>query len=566
MGASKLILNRKWLTTALKASRGHLYAALFATLIGFILQIFVSLFPMVIYNKVIPNSAFDSLTTIALGMLLVIVFDFIFKIIKTRLVDAATSDLEVSLQKSLYNKVISWDLQDIPKLTGTSAALTRDLDNVAELFTSSSITVLVGIPFVIINLSIMYIIASSLAFISLTICIFIFSTSLIYYFIVRRRAEAAKNANIEKSSVFIETLNNLETIKSVGDYKFFQQRWMMAVLNNNAITSKLKKDVSDASSLQSVFTSLGQIGMLAVGAILTIQNNLSTGALFAAVILNGRTIQPLIQLSNVLTKYSTAKASVAKLDQVFQGQSSEEKRRENLRLGAIKGPVVIRNLSFSPQSSNYSILDIPNLRIPDKQKVGIVGSVGSGKSTFVKLISGVYTPSEGNITYGPYDVSALHQSDFRENVVYLGQNPGIFSGSIRENLCVGREEISDSDLNEALKLSGFESILKKFQNGLSFVVSEGGRELSGGQRQILALARAFIAKPNVIILDEPTSAMDPRHENLFVKNLGKFTSDKTFIVVTHRKPILSIVDRIIVIEDGKIILDGASKDVLKKFS
>ena len=309
---------------------------------------------------------------------------------------------------------------------------------------------------------------------------------------------------------------------------------------------------------------MGQISLLAAGAVLAINNQISTGALFAAVILNGRTIQPLIQLSNVLTKYSTAKASIGKLDNVFDALSSEEKRRQNLRLDEIKGPIVIRNLSFAPTNSEYSILTVPSLKIPDKQKVGIVGSVGSGKSTFVKLVSGVYTPSEGNITYGPYDISALHQSDFRENVVYLGQNVGIFSGTIRENLCVGREDISDQELSDALKLSGFESILKKFPNGLSFFVSEGGRELSGGQRQILALARAFISRPNVIILDEPTSAMDPRHENLFVKNLGNFTKDKTFIVVTHRKPILSIVDRILVIEEGKVILDGPSNEVLQK--
>ena len=561
-----MIIGRKWLREALSKNRKQLRAALFATVLGFILQIFVSLFPMVVYNKVIPNSAYQSLLTVALGMLIIIAFDFVFKLIKTRIIDLATSNLELNLQKSLYEKVISWDLQNIPKLTGSSAALTRDLDNVAELFTTSSITVLVGLPFVLINLGVIYLIAADLAVVATVICLLIFIVSLVYYFIVSSRAEEAKNTSIEKNSVFIETLNNLETIKSVGDYEFFKQRWNKAITNNNDVASKLRKDVSDASTFQSLFTSLGQISLLAAGAILAINNQISTGALFAAVILNGRTIQPLIQLSNVLTKYSTAKASINKLDNVFDALSSEEKRRQNLRLDEIKGPIVIRNLSFTPTNSEYSILTVPSLKIPDKQKVGIVGSVGSGKSTFVKLISGVYTPSEGNITYGPYDISALHQSDFRENVVYLGQNVGIFSGTIRENLCVGREDISDQELSDALKLSGFENILKKFPNGLSFFVSEGGRKLSGGQRQILALARAFISRPNVIILDEPTSAMDPRHENLFVKNLGNFTKDKTFIVVTHRKPILSIVDRILVIEEGKVILDGPSNEVLQKFS
>ncbi|MDC0136511.1 ATP-binding cassette domain-containing protein [Sulfitobacter sp.] len=558
--------SRTWLWGPLRENLPSLKAAILATILSFVLQIFVSLFPMVIYNKIIPNSAIESMITIVLGIFLVIIFDFFFKLIKTRLVDAATSRMEISLQKSLYNKIISWDLQNIPKLTGSSAALTRDLDNVAELFTSSSITVLVGLPFVFVNLAVIYVIGAELAFVATTICCLIFLLSLFYYFLISAHAEKAKNANIEKTSVFIETLNNLETIKSVGDYNFFKKRWNEALSKNNEVSSKLKKDISDSSSFQALITSLGQIALLATGGFMVINNHVSAGALFATVILNGRTVQPLLQLSNVLTKYSTAKASISKLDNVFNSVSTEEKRRENIRFGEIKGPIVIRNLTFAPQNAQYSILNIPSLKIPNKQKVGIVGSVGSGKSTFVKLISGVYTPSEGNITYGAYDISALHQSDFRENVVYLGQNVGIFSGTIRENLCVGREDIDDDELGSALRLSGFETILKKFPNGLSFTVSEGGRELSGGQRQILALARAFISNPNVIILDEPTSAMDPRHENLFVKNLGNFTKDKTFIVVTHRKPILSIVDRILVIEEGKVILDGPSNEVLKKFA
>ena len=201
--------SRTWLWGPLRENLPSLKAAILATILSFILQIFVSLFPMVIYNKIIPNSAIESMITIVLGIFLVIIFDFFFKLIKTRLVDAATSRLEISLQKSLYNKIISWDLQNIPKLTGSSAALTRDLDNVAELFTSSSITVLVGLPFVFVNLAVIYVIGAELAFVATTICCLIFLLSLFYYFLISAHAEKAKNANIEKTSVFIETLNNL---------------------------------------------------------------------------------------------------------------------------------------------------------------------------------------------------------------------------------------------------------------------------------------------------------------------------------------------------------------------
>jgi len=195
-----------------------------------------------------------------------------------------------------------------------------------------------------------------------------------------------------------------------------------------------------------------------------------------------------------------------------------------------------------------------------------VGSVGSGKTTFLKLLAGILTPTAGSISYGSYDTTAINQTDLRRDVSYLGQNPGVFAGTFRDNICIGNAEISDEKIDECISLTGFDQVLKKFQNGLSYQLSENGSELSGGQKQILALTRAILAEPKFVYFDEPTSAMDPRHENLFIRQMKSFLLDRTFVVVTHRKPILSLVNRLLVIENGRIIMDGKRDEVLKKFS
>lgn len=541
-------------------------AAVAATSIGNFIAIFVSLFTMVVYNKIIPNSALSTLITVAIGVGTLVLLDIIFKILKTRIINTTCSEIEMNLQETLYKKILNWDLQNIPKLSGSSASLVKDLDNIVELMTSGTITVLVGIPFVAINLAIIYLIGAQLAFVSAILAIITIFTSILYYFIVANSVEEAKSATIEKTSIFIETLSNLETIKSIGDYSFFGKKWNKTVEKNDGLSTRLKNMLADVSTFNTGLNSFGQIAIVAVGAYLVIESEISSGALIASVMMNSRAQQPLIQLSGVLQKFSTARASFKRLNKVFNDQSNEEKRRNNLSMSTVKGDIQIKLLKFQPTGSAAPILELERLNIQEGQKIGIVGSVGSGKSTLLKLISGILTPTQGSIVYGTYDTSAISQADLRINVGYLGQSPGIFAGSIRENICLSEQNATEEQIGKALKLSGFDKILKKFPNGLSYMLSENGRELSGGQKQILALARCFLTDPRYLYLDEPTSAMDPKHELLFIKNISTFVKNKTLVAVTHRKPILHLVDRILVVENGKVIIDGQRDEVLRKFA
>ena len=366
--------------------------------------------------------------------------------------------------------------------------------------------------------------------------------------------------------MFLEAVSHLETLKSVGSYAFFTSRWSDVLDKNEVVDVRLKAASNQVTNIQSTLSSVGQMALVAVGAYFVIQGDITSGGLIAAVIINGRALQPALQLANLLQRFSTAKTALTRLNDVFDAESSEEQRRQNLRLDRVMPPIVIENLEFLPAGAQAPTLQIPRLMIREGEHIGVVGSVGSGKSTFAKLLAGVLTPTEGVIRYGSFDTSSIHQSDLRRKVAFLGQNPGIFSGTIRENICLDAPDLPEEQLLKLIELSGLDTVLKALPNGLSYVVSEGGRELSGGQKQILALARAFASDPSVVILDEPTSAMDPKHEQLFIRNMSNFIKNRLLIVVTHRKPILSVTKRILVIERGRIVMDGSRDEVLAKFS
>lgn len=558
-------LKKHWLWGEVIGQQGNLAKAIYVNFLINFLQIFTSLFVMAVYNKVIPNSALGSLMSLALGVSVAVLFDWVFKLVKARIVNKACNDIEAALQPKLFFKVVSMDLQSRPKLSGAAATLVRDLDAVIDLFTNSSITTIISLPFVFINLLVIYLIAGSLVLVTIAISFAAFIGSLYFYWSVNQASEAAKQASIDKNSVFLEAFANLETLKSIASYSFFENKWASVDSNSRNVNTGIKLSTSDASSFNAFLLALGQVGIVTYGAFLVISGETSTGALIATVILNGKTLQPIVQLTGLMQKFSTARAGYRKLDSMFNTTSREEARRQNIRLEKLAGNIEVSDLVFHPEGLPSPILEIPRLRIKDGERVGILGSVGSGKSTLLKLLAGVLTPTSGAVVYGSFDTSAINQSDLRKNVAFLGQNPGIFGGTIRENLVFDSDDVSEEQILSTMELTGMDKMLRKFPNGLSFTLSETGRELSGGQKQILALTRALISNPTTILLDEPTSAMDPRHEHLFVNQMKPFTSNKTFLVVTHRRPILALTDRIIIIENGKLAMDGSRDEILSKF-
>ena len=520
---------------------------------------------MAVYNKIIPNEAIPSLITLALGVLTVLAFEFGFKQIRVRLVNRAAKQVETALHPKLFQKVLNWDLDKAPKFAGSTATLTRDLDSIIELFTSSSISTIVGLPFIGIYLLTIWAVARDLVWVTLFIVLVTLFISGWHYIKVLRLAEEQKKLAIEKNSLFLEATAHLETLKSIGSYDYFQNKWDQNLIKGQPVELKLKQVLADTTNTNQTINSIGQVLLVAFGAWLVISGNISSGGLIAAVILNGRTLQPVMQLAGLFQKLSTARSSITRLNSVFEAQSDEEARRQNLHLKTIAPPITLANVSYTPRGLNSPVLKINRLKLKPNEHLGIVGSVGSGKSTFAKLLAGVLTPTEGSIQYGAFDTGAIHQTDLRREVAFLGQSPAVFGGSVRDNILLGNQDLKEDELLEIIKVTGLDTVLQKLPNGLSFQLSEGGRELSGGQKQILALARALASSPSVLILDEPTSAMDPKHEHLFIQKMKNFIQGRTMIVVTHRKPILSLTHRILLLESGQIMMDGGRDEILKKF-
>lgn len=558
-------IKNRWILEAVIDSKADMISILIASSISNFLQIFIALFAMVIYNKIVPNNAIDTLLTISIGIFIIIIADFFFKILKGRIQQDQSASLEVRLSDRLFKKIMSWDLQAVPKLPGSSAMLLRDVESVVQLFGNASVNVVVGLPFIFIYTAVIYSVAGKLAYVTILSAIMLLFLSFIYFKLIEGASTNAKDAQVAKSGAFIETLNNIEGVKSLGDYSYFQDKWHDIQKANTLFSGKLGTYLHDASTLASSIAALAQIAILAFGAFLIFSGEISSGALIAAVLMHGRAQQPLQGMVQFLMRYSVAKTAVKRIDQVFSVESNEDRRRQNIKVNNISAAVSFRSVEFNVGDVQRSVLTVPLLDFPVGQKVGILGSVGSGKSTFLKLLAGVLTPTQGSVSFGAYDTSAIDQSMLRSSVAYLGQQPAIFSGTIRENISLSKRGATDDEIAVALQLSGFDRILKGFPNGLSFVLSEGGRELSGGQKQILALARTLLSNPTVVALDEPTSAMDPRHELLFIKRIAEFTESRSFFVVTHRRPILALVDRIIVIENGNVVMDGPKDEILAKF-
>ena len=475
------------------------------------------------------------------------------------------SEIEEKLGPRLYQKILAWDLQNVPKASGQSSTLTKDLDQVIELFTSSTITSCVNVPFILVNLAVIYLIGGSIVIVPVVIATLIFINCLVSYLRTKSSAEPLKKLQLIRQVHFSrpfqtwKPLNQLAiilTLKKVGqDFGCLQRN-----------LSKARGISSTTNSTSQYLIALNQISVVSMGAWLVTEKEMSSGALIAAVLLSSKALQPVLQIGGLLSRFALAKESLSRLSGVFNRVSAEEARRQNISIKSITAPIILDAVEFVPQGLNRSLISVERLRIKHGEKVGIIGSVGSGKSTFLKLIAGVLTPTSGQIRFGEFDINAISQSDLRRHVAFVGQNAGIFGGTIRENLLLGNDSISDEEIIELAQLTGLTNVLRSLPNGLSFEMSENGKELSGGQKQILAIARAFASHPNYLFLDEPTSAMDPKSERLFVNNMAKYSSDKTLIVVTHRKPILTLTDRLLLIEHGNIVLDGPKDEVLKKLS
>ncbi|MEK9571440.1 MAG: type I secretion system permease/ATPase, partial [Paracoccaceae bacterium] len=550
-----------WFFSAFRSSRWLYFQVLLAALISNFLALTTSIFTMTVYDRIIPNSAIESLYALSVGVLFALGCDFIIKMLRARFIDVASKRADLIVSRKLFDRILSFDSNERKQSTGALAGIVKEFETLREFFTSSTLVIIVDLPFVFFFVYVISLIAGPLGYIPLFCVPLVVIAGLIVQPFLARTIRAGMRSGHNKQSVLVETLNGLETVKSSGAGPLMKSRYQEA-LSAQSDTSGRAKGLSQfivnfAASVQQY----AQIAIIFYGVFLIRDGEISQGALIAAVILGGRAMAPLGQLANVLSRANNALSAYRSLSKLFRDGGSYQLGKNSISRGLLDGEIEFKDVSFQYDELSEKVIDSMNFKIPKGQKVAIVGKMGSGKSTIAKLLSHSISPTNGSVLLDGVDIRQLDSADLQRNVGIMPQEPWLFSGTVRENLQVGFTEYSDDQILSIAKIGGVDEFVSQLPEGYDTILLEKGAGLSGGQKQAISLSRALLHSPGIVVLDEPTSSMDQNSEKIVVERLYEYCKEKTLVIITHRNALLAICDRIIVMENGKIISDNTPEEL-----
>jgi len=539
-----------------------LRVALAAAMIN-LLSVASSIFIMVVYDRVIPNAAYQSLYALTAGMIVVLIFDFILKNMRAWFIDLTAQEIDLTVGEDIYRQVLAAPLDKVSGPVGGLANTIRGFDQVREFFTSATLALVVDLPFVFLFVFVIYLISGPLAIIPLLAIPIVIGVGFLVQPFIEKHAVKAAETGKSKYSLIIESLSGLETIKTVNSSDIFLSRYKETVedgadsIRSSKVLSQLATNSASTAQLMSL------VSIVFYGTFLIDQGVVSMGAMVAAVLLSSRALAPLALIANLFGRLNNSRTAYRELDQLMQSVDKKENVNQGIKIEKL-GSIECSRIGFSyPEASLPSLIEV-SASIKTGERIAIMGRNGSGKTTFIKLCAGMFKPTQGVITYDKLGLNEIDTTQFYLKLSVVLQDIYLFSGSIRENIIMGRNGIDDDILRQSIECSGVNDFLPRIPGGLEHVLSDRGQSLSAGQRQSIALARALVNKPEVLLLDEPTSALDLNSEQSFVERLKEFLKDTTLITITHRLPVLELVDRIIVMADGKIALDGPKSEVLEK--
>ncbi|MRI34740.1 type I secretion system permease/ATPase [Endozoicomonas sp. OPT23] len=551
-----------WLLASLKPFWKTYRDVLVASLLVNLFALASPLFVMNVYDRVVPNQAYETLWVLATGVLLAYLFDFVIKLIRARLVDLAGKKVDQQLSATLMEKVLGLKLAARPGNTGSFMNNLAEFDNIRNFINSATILTLIDLPFVMLFLGLIIWIAPALAIIPLVCMLVSALLALVINRPLQKDIQTSQSLGNERQTFLLETLSGLATVKTSYSENVHQYRWEQ--LNQKVAAVALKiRNLQLLSSQSAMFVlQAGTILIVAYGVYLIGAGELSMGGLIAVMMISGRCTSPVVQSISLLNQYQRVRQAIDLTSSILQLPQERTESRHFLNPENLSANIAFNNVSFAYPETQPLIREL-TVEINRGEKLAVLGKMGSGKTTFLSLAMGLWEPSEGGITLGGIDLRQLDPLLVRKKIGYVPQRIDVFSGSIRNNILMGRTDISDDQLVDVLNNSGLSEILSCHEQGLDFEVGEAGRHLSGGQVQSLAIARALISKPEVLLLDEPTSSMDSQTELKF-RSLLAGLKNTTVILVTHKLNLLDAVDRVIVMEQGKLVVDQSSEQVRRK--
>lgn len=543
-----------WFWGSMFQSKWLYFQVLVAAALTNFLGLATSLFIMVVYDRVVPNEAIESLIALTVGVSIALGFDFIIKTLRGQFVDRAGQRADGRMARIIFDKLLSLRLDKRTQKSGAMASVVREFDTLREFFTSATLVAIVDLPFVFFFIWVISLIAGPLALVPLIAVPIVVFVGLIIQPFLARIAQQSMKSNMSKQGVLIETLNGLETVQATGSGRLMRKRFEDASTAQSELGLRNRMlsqfAINSAASVQQV----AQIATIFFGVFLIQDGIVTMGSMIAAVILGGRTLAPLSQLASALSRANSARQAYRSLSDLMK-PDGEVSHNAKLSRPELKGSIELKNLTYQFPKASAPTVNNVSLKITPGQRVAVVGRMGSGKSTLVRMLSGLVEPSSGAVLIDGVDLRQVDPSDIRRNVGVMLQDTWLFSGSVRDNVQMGYYEYPDEHILQVCKVAGVDAFISTHPAGYDLELRERGEGLSGGQKQSINLARALLHDPSVLILDEPTSSMDQATESAVIAQLNSWSTGKTMIMITHRNSLLQLADRVLVVDNGSIITD-----------
>ena len=546
-----------WFWGSLIQSKWTYAQVLMAAAVSNFLGLSTSLFIMVVYDRVVPNQAIESLIALTIGVLIALGFDFLIKSVRASFIDRAGKKADARMSRLIFDQLMSMNLASKSAKSGALASTVREFENLRDFFTSATLVAVVDLPFVFLFIYIIYLIGGPLAYVPLAAVPIVVITGLFVQPFLARISVESMESGMTKQGVLVETLNGLETIKATGSANLMKKRFQDATLSQSdlGLRSRMISQfaVNSAVSVQQV----AQIAIIFYGVFLIQDGIVTMGSLIATVILAGRTLAPLTQLATALTRVNSSRAAFNSINGLMSKPRDRATVENPLSRPKLDGEIEFKNVFFRyPGAAEPTIRDL-SFKIESGEKVAILGKMGSGKSTVARLLSGLYEPDSGSILIDGVDIRQIDPTDLRRNIGFMLQETWLFSGSIKENIQMGFSEYNDDHLLQVATLSGVDEFVKRNPSGYDFYLKERGEGLSGGQKQSINLARALLHHPSTLILDEPTSSMDSATEKIVLDNLTNWLGSRTLLAITHRNSIVRLASRVLVLDQGVLVADDS---------
>ncbi|WP_343580233.1 type I secretion system permease/ATPase [Acinetobacter sp.] len=536
-----------------------------ASMIANILALATIIFSMQVYDRVVPSQSIPTLWVLAAGVLIAAIFEFVLRLSRIYISDIIGKRADLRVSDRVFGHALRIKNSERSKSTGTFISQIRELEGVRELVTSTTMGAIADLPFFFLFLVIFALIGGNLFWVMLLVVPLMILPAILAQKKLAQLAQEGMRESSIRNAILVEAVQGIEDIKLLRAESRFQNQWNHMNEVSADISMQQRKIVGVLTAWTQKIQGLTYAAVILVGCFAVMKGDMTTGALVACSILSSRMLAPISQITGILGRLQQAKVAKKGLDELMKKPVDQADQAHLVHKEVLHGDYELKKVVFQySEDDPRPSLSIPHLKIRAGERIAILGRNGAGKSTLLQILSAMQFPNAGSVHLDDLDISLIDPSDVRRDMGLLNQNAHLFYGTIRENLTLGAPLARDEDILKALKVTGALSFVHEKKEGLDHLVLEGGVGFSGGQRQALLLARLLIRQPNILLLDEPTAAIDDVAEKQLIDHLRNWLGYRTLVVATHRRAVLELVDRIIVMNEGKIVMDGPVEQVLQQ--